>query len=251
MTINPIVGVSLVLALSLRPLDRRPQAAVPASAAVQNGIDLDEIVTRFFASSDEYEKTFRNLVAEETKTIEVYRASGEVEKRRQIVSDLLVYRSSRDGKEMATEYRDVRSVDGKAVEKRGERALKLLRNASKADSLDKELETINHETYRYEFTRHLRGGTIGQGGLTKRRREAFQIEWLAASRLPDTMPSCSVTGRRRRFRAPSPRCVCQRSLARPRFLPEAGSGSMPRQGSCGGTCGSWSCITPPLPSPSS
>ena len=177
------VGVLLVLARSPRPVDARPQTAVPESAVVQDAIELDHLMTRFFASTDEYEKTFRNLVAEETKTIEVYGASGEVEKRRQIVSDLLVYYSSRDGREATTEYRDARSVDGKAVEKRSERALKLLANASKAASLEKELETINRETERYEFSRHLRGSTIGQGGLPKRRREAFQFESVAREQI--------------------------------------------------------------------
>ena len=36
---------------------------------------------------------FRNLTAEETKVIEVFRATGEVEKRQEVVSDLLVYQS--------------------------------------------------------------------------------------------------------------------------------------------------------------
>ncbi|MEO7192111.1 MAG: hypothetical protein ABI051_13750 [Vicinamibacterales bacterium] len=126
----------LVVALSLRPIDARPDAAVQVSGVFQNEIDLDRFVTRFLATTEEYQKAFRNLVAEETLTIEVYRASGELEKRRQIVSDLLVYHSSRDGSDATTECRDVRSVDGKAVAKHGERALKLFVNASKADSDD-------------------------------------------------------------------------------------------------------------------
>ncbi|HLG55102.1 MAG TPA: hypothetical protein VI485_07200 [Vicinamibacterales bacterium] len=170
------VAAGLVIALSLQSLDARPQAAAQASGVVQNGIDADRLVTRYFANADEYHKTFRNLVAEETKIIEVYRASGEVEKRRHIVSDLLVYNSARDGAR-TTEYRDVRSVDGKAVEKRGERALKLLTNASRADSLEKELRAINRETFRYEFDRHLQGWTVNQNGVSRQWRELFQVEW--------------------------------------------------------------------------
>ena len=176
------VGVLLVLARSPRPVDARPQTAVPESAVVQDAIELDHLVTRFFASTDEYEKTFRNLVAEETKTIEVFKPSGEVEKRRQIVSDLVVYHSSRDGKEATTDYRDVRSVDGKVVEKRGERALKLLTGAFKARSLDKELEAIDRETQRYEFTRHLRGFPINQVAVPKE-RESFQVEWAGCEQI--------------------------------------------------------------------
>ena len=178
------VGVLLALALHLQPVDARPQAAVPASAVVQNGIDVDQFVTRLLATSEEYKKTFRNLVAEETKIIEVYQASGKVEKRRQIVSDLLVYHSSRDGSDATVEYRDVRSVNGKAVERRGERALKLLMNASKADSLKKELDAITRETRRYEFNTHLVGFTIAQGGEALRQsRGAFRVQWAGREQI--------------------------------------------------------------------
>lgn len=82
---------------------------------------------RSLAAREEYTKAFRNLTVEETKIIEVFRASGEIDKRREIVSDLLVYhsQSSRDGKAVATEYRDVRLVNGKAEDNRGERASSL------------------------------------------------------------------------------------------------------------------------------
>ena len=128
------------------------------------------------------EEAFRNLVAEETKTIEVFDASGKVEKRRQIVSDLLAYRSPRDGR-ATTEYRDVRVVDGKVIEHRRERAMKLLTRASSEKSLEKELEAINRETYRYEFRRHLRGYTIGQSVVLKRHRAAFHVETVGREQM--------------------------------------------------------------------
>ena len=158
------VAAGLVVALSLKPADAQPQ------------VDLEELLTRYHASVEEYQQTFRNLVAEETKVIEVYRASGEVEKRRQILSDLLVYHSFRT--DATTEYRDVRSVDGKVIENRGERALKLLTNASQADSLEKELQAITRETFRYEFDRHLQGGTISQNGVPKQWRKLFHVTWV-------------------------------------------------------------------------
>jgi hypothetical protein len=171
-----------VLALLLQPVEARAQAAVPASGVVQTGVDLDQFVTRSRASVEEYRKAFRNLVAEETKIIEVYKSSGEIERRRQIVSDLLVYYTSRDGKDTTTEFRDVQSVDGKAVDKRGERALKLLTKASTASSLEKELEAINHETRRHEFTRHLRGIAIDQFAVPKP-PEAFQVEVMGREQI--------------------------------------------------------------------
>jgi hypothetical protein len=165
------VGVLAILAL------------LSAPAFPQDVVDLDRLVTRFLSASDEYRKIFRNLVAEETKVIEVYKASGAIDKRRQIVSDLLVYQPRRGAKDDAVEYRDVYSVDGKVVERRGERALKLIENASRAKSLEKELEAINRETFRHEFDRHLSGVAISQAGLSHERRDAFQFEQAGRDRI--------------------------------------------------------------------
>jgi hypothetical protein len=171
-----------LLALVLQPVGARPQAVVPASGVVQTGVDLEQLVTRSRASVEEYRKTFRNLVAEETKIIEVYKASGEIDRRREIVSDLLVYYTSRDGKDRTTEYRDVQSVDGKVVEERGERALKLLTKASKASSLEKELEDIDRETTRHEFRRRLRGFAIEPLSVPTP-RDAFQVELVGREQI--------------------------------------------------------------------
>ena len=75
------------------------------------------------------------------------------------------------------------SVDGKAVEERGERVLKLLSNAARKESLEKELEAINRETQRYEFRRYLRGFTIHQGGMTMAHREAFYVEFAGREQI--------------------------------------------------------------------
>lgn len=107
--------MGIALAVSSPAARTQTSGAMCAPAAPD---DVAQLIVRFRAKADEWRLTFRNLVAEETKTIELFRASGSVEKRRQIVSDLVVYHSSRHGKEATTEYRDVRSVDGKAVRDR-------------------------------------------------------------------------------------------------------------------------------------
>src|SRR5262245_24736678 len=107
---------SAILAVAAALLFTWPvRSAQPLTASTCDVEDVGEVVARYLATRDEYVNAFRNLVAEETKTIEVFHASGEVEKRREIVSDLVVYSAARGGREVATEYRDVRSVDGRAV----------------------------------------------------------------------------------------------------------------------------------------
>ena len=171
------LGATLLLALVRQPMDARPQPAGLSSCAGQSGDDVDQLLADLAANAEEYTRVYRDLTAEETKTTELYRASGEVEGRRQVVSDLLLYRASRDGKDAVTEYRDVRSVDGKAIEHRGERALTLLTKAAHAGSLERELKAINEETRRYEFRhRHLQGVTLGYGVLPKEWRQDYQVE---------------------------------------------------------------------------
>jgi len=138
-------------------------ALLKALVAAGDGYQ-DELLTRFFSASDEYRNTFRNLVAEETRLFETFKESGKTERRREVVADLIVYQSSRTGERTTAEYRDVRSVDGKAIAKRGERAVELLTKASNSGSLEKELDTIDRETERYEFSFHVRGFTINIAG---------------------------------------------------------------------------------------
>jgi hypothetical protein len=128
-------------------------------------------------AAKEYEKAFRNLVADETRLIEVFDQSGRIKKRREIVSDLVVYQSSRDAAGTA-EYRDVRSVDGKAVEKRSKRALDVLTRASQSTSTKKELDLINLEGQRYDrdLGYSFYGGTARQPAVRLADRQALRIE---------------------------------------------------------------------------
>jgi hypothetical protein len=144
-----------ILSLALAPWPPEPRAQTAAAAS-----EIEAFVARANAAADEYMRTFRGLTAEETKVIEILNARGGVDKRREIVSDLLVYQTARAAD--VVEYRDVLSVDGRTLERRGERALALLTRASREETIQKELEAVNRETWRYEFRRHVRNFTIGQ-----------------------------------------------------------------------------------------
>ena len=137
--------------------------------------DVNGLLARHLAAVEEYRRTFADLVADETRVIELYTDKGKLDKRRRIESDLLVYSSRRDGRAATVEYRDVRAVDGRGLKQRRARALELLATASDADSLGEELATINSETERYEFNRHVRGFTINQGSPDDLRR-GFRVE---------------------------------------------------------------------------
>jgi hypothetical protein len=132
------------------------------------------LLTRHLAAVEEYKRAFADLIGDETHLIEVYDEKGKRENRRTVVSDLLVYASSRD-ETARTEYRDVREVDGRVIKRHGLRAIELLAEASEADSLDAELATIDAESDQYAFNRRVRGFTINQGSPDDL-RSGFAVE---------------------------------------------------------------------------
>jgi hypothetical protein len=136
--------------------------------------DAGAWLTRHLSAVDEYKHAFADLIGDETRVIEVYSEKAKLDNRRTIVSDLLVYASAKESG-ARTEYRDVREVDGRPIKRRGLRAVELLVTASEADSLEGELATIDSETERYEFNRHVRGFTINQGSPDDLQR-GFDVE---------------------------------------------------------------------------
>jgi hypothetical protein len=162
-------------------------AALTAATAAQGPVvpvaDLERTVNRFFETAAQYEQTFRNLAVEETRLIEELDQSGRVKKRREIVADLVVYRTARNGDDSgATEYRDARVVDGKAVAQRGKRALDLITRAMTRGSVQEELRLINEEGKRYDFNRHVGGFTIGQTPRSTMREE-FRFNWVGPAQV--------------------------------------------------------------------
>jgi hypothetical protein len=150
--------------------------AVAQATGAPAPADFDAWVTHVATAEKEYERVFRNLVAEETKDEQLFDQSGAVKKQRKIVSDLLVYQSSHDVTER-TEYLDVREVDGKPVGKRSKRVADLLSKASKASSMQAELEAIHRESSRYDLAYTLRGLTISQPGMWFDKPGDFHVEW--------------------------------------------------------------------------
>lgn len=133
------------------------QSAPPASDATATA----ELISRAAARVAEYTERFKDLTAEETQRVEEYGNEG-LKRRREIVSDLIIYQSQLDSSSMF-EYRNVRLVDGKEVAKRDRRVEQLFGRLAKADSRKKELERIQRESKRYDLNYSVYGMTINQG----------------------------------------------------------------------------------------
>ncbi len=118
------------------------------SSALPQGFDDRAFLTRATDRVAEYAQIFNDLTATETATFRIRDDSGKEHLRRTVDSSLIVYRSQADAN-MAVEYRDVISVDGKEVKDRSKRAIKLLEGVTDSKSAIDELQRITKEGSRY------------------------------------------------------------------------------------------------------
>jgi hypothetical protein len=120
-----------------------------------------ELISRATLRTLEYRERFKDLTAEETQRVEEFEGDG-VKRRREIISDLIIYQSQMDSAAMF-EYRNVRMVDGKPVSGRDRRVEQLFGRLAKADSRKKELERIKRESKRYDLNYSVYSMTLEQG----------------------------------------------------------------------------------------
>jgi hypothetical protein len=146
------------------------ESAPPSSDAAAPA----ELIGRAAARRREYMERFKDLTAEETQRVEEFGAEG-LKRRREVVSDLIVYQSVLDGSS-TFEYRNVRTVDGKEVAGRDRRVEQLFGRLAKADSRKKELERIHKESKRYDLDYSVYGLTLDQGWpLAERLSPSFRF----------------------------------------------------------------------------
>jgi hypothetical protein len=153
--------------------DARAQSS-PAAAAAE--AELENLLIEAEKQTRKYIENFRNLTAAETKTIETLDENGRIEKRRLILSDLIIYETRKNPGGLR-EYRNVRAVDGKEIENRDKRAAELFEKLTDADSFDEEIRRIERESLRYDSDASYNGFTLTQGiFLQANLRPSFAFE---------------------------------------------------------------------------
>ena len=149
--------------------------ALSASFGQQSESELNDLIRRAGLGVREYQLKFKDLTAEEERKIEEYDQQGKLEKQRRISADLVIYQSQLDPTQMV-EYRDVKAVDGVAIKQRESRLTNVLNKSAKAESVKKELDRINRESNRYDFSFKFYGHTLYQGqSLGETVRDAFKF----------------------------------------------------------------------------
>lgn len=143
-----IIVISLALGLS-------------ASAIGQEPAKVEFIIAEAAKRSTEYIEAFRNLLAVETKTFEVFDKSGAVKKRRSVTSNFIAYQLSKSDGEIV-EYRHVIAVDGRPLENAEARAQDFFEKIVDSESSAKELERIRKESLRFDDEIQINGLTLYQ-----------------------------------------------------------------------------------------
>jgi hypothetical protein len=176
-SLNPLLKAACYGALVAFTLLARAAAAQEETTnklASQTGASsLESLLERAYERTIEYTNGFKDLMAEERQTVELYDAGGRLRQQRRILSEFVVYQSQLKSTTMV-EYRHVIEVDGVAVADQQERAVHLFERLVKVDSVSKELDRIDREASRYDLSYSVKGYTLNQGmALQKEVREAF------------------------------------------------------------------------------
>jgi hypothetical protein len=162
------IFLSLLAVLTLFSAGVFGQAPVP---------DVNSILDNTERQTQVYVETFKKLLAEETKTFDIYDKKGNVKKKKVIVSTFIVYPLAKDNSRVA-EYRNVISVDGKpqgGADKRVEDFFSKIANAS---SSQKELDAIEAESLRYDEQVWISGLTLFQSFVVRNEfRPYFQFKF--------------------------------------------------------------------------
>ena len=174
---NALISSIILLAL-LCSFDATPaqEAGQPSSAASITPAQLERFLDAALIRTNEYTASFRDLTAEEKQSVELYDTRGKLIRRREIVSDFIVYQSRFD-KGVAAEYRNVREVDKVVVPGREERVLRLFKRLATSSNVNQELELISGEASRYDLNYSIQGYTLKEGlPLQKEVRSVFTFE---------------------------------------------------------------------------
>lgn len=145
--------------------------------------ETTEIVRRAADETKHYREEFRNLLAKEVRTFRIYDKRSSLKKERVIISNFLVYDLSAT-KDQTTEFRNVISVDGKAVSNGDERAVELFEKVARASNVHKELERIQKESLRYDEEIKIFGLTLFQAiALNEKIRDVIEFQFAGMSQI--------------------------------------------------------------------
>ena len=148
-----------------------------AGSAFAQKPDMAEMLVKASERSAKYIETFRNLIANETRTVVTLRPDGTVRRQKSIDSTFIVYQLASDGKQVV-EFRHVTAVDGKKRGNADRRAHEFFEKLSASENSKIELDRIRKESFRHDDV-IVDGYTLFQGvPLFDNLREKIAFEFV-------------------------------------------------------------------------
>lgn len=143
---------------------RTPQATL-AQTTDKNAEEAKarEALNKFLSAArkrvEEYNTLFRDLATEEKRTSTRFKRSGEEDEQSEVICEFVVYQSRVDPS-LGFEYRSAKSVDGKPLSGQEKRVMKLFENLAKAETVLKERELINKDSFSHDKVGFTFYGTV-------------------------------------------------------------------------------------------
>lgn len=163
-----------------------------AISAKSQEVDLAELIKKAEKATVQYTNAFKNLSADELKTLVYYKTDGRIDETRIVKSTFIVYQSPRSN--LIDEYRNPLEYNGKKVSLTDEKIVDFFEKLAKANSDAKERERLRSEGNRYDGQFRSWGMTLSQitpffklkpffsfsfiGEETIERRKVIKIQYL-------------------------------------------------------------------------
>jgi hypothetical protein len=125
--------------------------------------NLESFMEKAEKSSKTYVETFKNLIAEESKTITKFEKNGDVDDSRNIKSNFIVYQSPKD--EKYSEFRTVFEYNGKNVSENNDDVVKFFQKLETAENSEEEFKKVKKQSQRFDGKYLVWGMTLGQDFL--------------------------------------------------------------------------------------
>ncbi len=143
--------------------------------------NLEGFLEKAEKSSKKYVETFKNLIAEESKTITKYKKDGSTDDLRTIKSNFIVYQSLKN--EKFSEFRTVFEYNGKNVSENDDDVVKFFQKLENSENSEEEFKKVKKLSQRFDGRYLVWGMTLGQDFLLLPNvREIFNYKLLGVEK---------------------------------------------------------------------
>lgn len=144
--------------------------------------ELAKLLEMAEKSTQKYVESFKNLIAEETKTIETYKKDQSIDEKRVIKSDFIVYQLQKEDR--VSEFRTVYEYNGKKISRSDEQIVEFFEKLAKSGNANEEFRKLRKESVRFDGDFIIWGMTLRKDFLLLPQvREIFDYRILGKEKL--------------------------------------------------------------------